>query len=67
MGGGITKFAKVTAVIGGALGALGGLGIKVGAEFEAGMSEVKAISNETAEEMEKFTDKDNEMGAETKF
>lgn len=67
VGGGITKFAKVTAVIGGALGALGGLGIKVGAEFEAGMSEVKAISQATAEEMEKLTDKAKEMGAETKF
>ena len=67
VGGGITKFAKVTAVIGGALGALGGLGIKVGAEFEAGMSEVQAISQATAEEMEKLTDKAKQMGAETKF
>lgn len=37
------------------------------ADFEAAMSEVKAISGATSEEFAQFTDKANQMGAVTKF
>lgn len=58
------------AVIAGAGTAIAGLGaaaIKVGSEFEAGMSKVQAISNASADDMEKLTEKAKEMGAKTKF
>ena len=41
--------------------------VKSGAEFEAKMSNVKAISGATAEEFEKLNAKAQEMGATTKF
>lgn len=37
------------------------------ADFEAAMSEVKAISGDTSEEFAQLTDKANQMGAVTKF
>lgn len=58
------------AIIAGAGTAIVGLGtaaIKVGADFESGMSKVKAISNASGEEMAKLTEKAKEMGAKTKF
>ncbi|MGN0398811.1 MAG: phage tail tape measure protein [Blautia sp.] len=58
------------AVIGGAATAVAGIGtaaIKVGAEFEAAMSNVAAISGATGSELEALTDKAKEMGAKTKF
>ena len=58
------------AVIAGAGTAIAGLGaaaIKVGSEFEAGMSKVQAISNASASDMEKLSEKAKEMGAKTKF
>ena len=41
--------------------------IKVGMDFEAGMSEVQAISGATGEDLEMLTEKAKEMGATTKF
>lgn len=49
------------------LSALGGYAIKVGSDFEAGMSKVQAISGATQEEIDKLTEKAKEMGAKTKF
>ena len=49
------------------LSALGGYAIKVGSDFEAGMSKVQAISGATQEEINKLTEKAKEMGAKTKF
>ncbi len=53
--------------VGAALGGIGAYAIKVGSDFEAGMSKVKAISGATAEEMTQLTEKAKEMGASTKF
>lgn len=39
----------------------------VGSSFEAGMSQVEAISGATADEMEQLTQKAKELGAATKF
>ncbi len=61
------KFAKVVIGVGAAFGALGGVAVKIGAEFEAGMSEVEAISQATANDMEKLNAKAKEMGATTKY
>jgi len=47
--------------------ALGGYAIKVGSDFEAGMSKVQAISGATKEEMAQLTEKAKEMGSKTKF
>ncbi len=50
--------------------ALTGLSVvagKVGADFEAQMSKVEAISGATAEEVEQLKEKAEEMGATTKF
>lgn len=58
------------AILGGAATAIAGIGaaaIKAGSEFEAGMSEVQAISGASAGDMEKLTAKAKEMGAKTKF
>lgn len=41
--------------------------LKVGSDFEAGMSKVQAISGATREEIDKLTEKAKEMGAKTKF
>lgn len=59
-----------TIAIGGiatAVGGLSGAAIKVGSDFEAGMSKVQAISGATGEELEALTEKAKEMGAKTKF
>ncbi|WP_252237455.1 phage tail tape measure protein [Clostridium sp. ZBS17] len=53
--------------VGAALGGIGAYAIKVGSDFEAGMSKVKAISGATTEEMTQLTEKAKEMGASTKF
>lgn len=49
------------------MAALGGYAIKVGSDFEAGMSKVQAISGATKEEMAQLTEKAKEMGSKTKF
>lgn len=59
-----------TKLIAGAASSLAGLGtaaIKVGSSFEAGMSEVAAISGTTGKDLESLTAKAKEMGAATKF
>lgn len=58
------------AAIGGVSAAMGGIAtyaVKVGTSFEAGMSEVAAISGATASELGSLTEKAKEMGAKTKF
>jgi TP901 family phage tail tape measure protein len=54
---------KVTAPLVG----LGAAAVKVGSDFETGMSEVKAISGATGEDFVKLQEKAKEMGATTKF
>lgn len=49
------------------LATVGALSIKTAAQFEAGMSQVKAISGATGTEFEKLNQKAIEMGAKTKF
>lgn len=68
---GITKLSSMakkglTAVTG-AMAGMSAYAIKVGADFEAGMSEVAAISGASAEDLEMLTDKAKEMGIQTKF
>ncbi|MBZ9608629.1 phage tail tape measure protein [Clostridium estertheticum] len=53
--------------VGTALLGIGGYAVKVGSDFEAGMSKVKAISGASAEDMVKLSNKAKEMGATTKF
>lgn len=50
-----------------AVGGLSIAAIKVGMDFEAGMSKVQAISGATGEEIIALTEKAKEMGAKTKF
>lgn len=50
-----------------AIGAIGAASIKVGMEFESGMSKVAAISGATGDELDALTEKAKEMGAKTKF
>lgn len=49
------------------LGGMSAYALKVGADFEEGMSKVQAISGATASELESLTEKAKEMGAKTKF
>ena len=51
----------------GALGGAAAYAIKVGSEFEAGMSEVGAISQASSADLELLSEKAKEMGAKTKF
>lgn len=53
--------------VGTALGGIGAYALKVGSNFEEGMSKVSAISGATGEELQALTDKAKEMGAKTKF
>lgn len=66
-GGALKTTGAIIAGAGTAIAGLGTAAIKVGADFEAGMSKVQAISNASAEEMVKLTEKAKEMGAKTKF
>ena len=61
IGGGLTKYVT-TPIIG-----IGAASIKVGSDFDAGMSEVSAISGATGKDLEALRDKAKEMGATTKF
>lgn len=54
---------KVTAP----LTAIGGLAVKLGADFRAGLSEVQAISGATAEDMLKLEESARSLGSTTKF
>lgn len=46
---------------------IGTAAIKLGSDFEAGMSQVQAISGATGDELKKLEEKAKEMGATTKF
>lgn len=50
-----------------ALGAFGGYSVKAGADFDAAMSEVQAISGASGKQLEALRNKAKEMGATTKF
>ena len=71
IGGAAQKGLSITSkVLGGAataVTALGGAAIKVGSDFEAGMSEVQAVSGASGEALEQLKEKAKEMGAKTKF
>lgn len=53
--------------VGTAMAAVAGYAIKVGSDFEAGMSKVSAISGATGDDLDALSDKAKEMGAKTKF
>ena len=59
--------AKGVAAVGTALAGASAYAIKVGADFEEGMSKVAAISGTSGKELEALTEKAKEMGAKTKF
>ncbi|MEZ3488422.1 MAG: phage tail tape measure protein, partial [Lachnospiraceae bacterium] len=59
--------AVAASAAGAAITAMAGYAVKVGSDFEEGMSKVSAISGAAGEELEKLTDKAKEMGAKTKF
>lgn len=75
VGNGITGVANLTknAVVAGAkamgagMTAFGAYSLKAGADFDAGMSEVQAISGASGKDMQLLRDKAKEMGATTKF
>ena len=46
---------------------IGAAAVKVASDFEAGMSNVQAISNASAQDMELLSEKAKYMGATTKF
>ncbi len=50
-----------------AITGIGTYAIKVGSDFEAGMSKVQSISGATGDEIDKLTEKAKEMGQKTKF
>lgn len=50
-----------------AMTAMAAYSIKVGSDFEAGMSKVSAISGATGSELDALSDKAKEMGSKTKF
>ena len=58
---------KAIAAVSSGLMAAGGYAVKVGSDFESGMSNVAAISGATGEELDALTEKAKEMGAKTKF
>lgn len=53
--------------VGTAMTAMGGYAIKVGSDFETGMSKVSAISGATGQDLSDLSDKAKEMGIKTKF
>lgn len=59
--------AVAAGAVGTAMGAVAGYAIKVGSDFEAGMSKVSAISGATGDNLDALSDKAKEMGAKTKF
>ena len=64
---GLALTGKVMGTAATGITALGGAAIKVGSDFEAGMSQVQAVSGASGEELEKLKEKAKEMGASTKF
>lgn len=59
--------AVAASAAGAAITAMAGYAIKVGSNFEEGMSKVSAISGAVGTDLEKLTEKAKEMGAKTKF
>ncbi|WP_462385187.1 phage tail tape measure protein [Intestinibacillus massiliensis] len=55
------------AAAGAALAGIGSYAVKAGSDFEAGMSEVRAISGATSADMDVLSAKAKEMGETTKF
>lgn len=64
---GMATAAAAVGAVSTALVTAGGYAVKVGSDFEAGMSKVQAISGATQDELEQLTTKAKEMGAKTKF
>lgn len=64
---GMKGFGVAVAGVATAVGGLSIAAIKVGSNFEEGMSKVQAISGATGEDLKKLTEKAKEMGAKTKF
>lgn len=64
VGGGIAKSIGLASA---ATSALGGFALKAGANFDAGMSEVSAISGASGKDLDMLRQKAKEMGASTKF
>lgn len=62
-----SKAVKAATALGAAVGTVSIAAIKVGADFEEGMSKVSAISGTTGGDLEKLKEKAMEMGAKTKF
>ncbi len=58
---------KMSLMITAPLMAMGGIATKVGMDFEAGMSQVQAISGATGDDLARLEAKAKEMGATTKF
>jgi len=58
---------KASLAVGGAVVAGIGASVKTAADFEAAMSNVKAISGATGQEFEELKNIASKMGAETKF
>ncbi len=64
---GLAVTGKVLGVVASGITTLGGAAIKVGSDFEAGMSQVQAVSGASGKELGQLTEKAKEMGAKTKF
>ena len=67
---GKTAMNGIKLAIGAASTAMAGMAaysVKVGSDFEAGMSKVSAISGATGSELDALSDKAKEMGSKTKF
>lgn len=65
-----TGIKATTAILSGAAAAVGAIGtaaVKVGSSFEAGMSQVQAVSGASGDDLEQLKNKAMEMGAATKF
>lgn len=63
----LSGIVTAAAVAGTAVLGIAGYAVKVGSDFEAGMSKVSAISGATGDDLEALNDKAKEMGANTKF
>ena len=64
---GAAMVAKAFAAIGTGVGVAAAAAIKMGSDFEAGMSKVSATSGAVGDELESLTAKAKEMGEKTKF
>lgn len=64
---GLSILTKGVAAVSSGLTAASGYAVKVGSDFESGMSEVAAISGASGKALQALTDKAKEMGSTTKF